>query len=88
MPPHFAQRDRQIPNNTVLLCNPIEIQGHEDHEAGLDRMENPFFRAEHMPRQTGDSFECWQDKIDAWECGWQAAERISKHTPCRSARKP
>jgi len=50
--------------------NTIEDHGRAARKAGLMEMENPYFMAENMPRKTGDSFDEWQLKIEAWEYGW------------------
>ncbi len=42
---------------------------------GQTRMENPYFKSANMPQATGDRFDQWQLKVNAWETGWFAAER-------------
>lgn len=51
----------------------IEHNGRAARRAGLMEMENPYFMAENMPRRTGDSFDEWQLKVEAWEHGWHLA---------------
>lgn len=71
----------QNPMTQAIDVGSINSLGREAFASGKDWMDNPFFCAEHMPRRTGDSFERWQDKIEAWEAGWQAAaaEKPARH---------
>lgn len=39
---------------------------------GRCEMDNPYLKDASLPRQSGDSFELWKEKHDAWHLGYIA----------------
>ncbi len=62
----------------------IEEAGRDAFGLGQSRMENPYYKIPNMPTTTGDSFQTWQAKVNAWEDGWFAAEATQRQLSNRS----
>jgi hypothetical protein len=58
------------PNDRAVLRK----AGAEARASGVSFMENPFLRHEALPGNSGERFEHWKDKHDAWDMGWKAED--------------
>jgi hypothetical protein len=42
----------------------------------LTLLQNPFYRLHNMPGNTGEPFEKWIKKAEAWEFGWRMEDAM------------
>lgn len=49
----------------------VQRQGSLAHASGRSVLDNPFFRVQALPTQTGEPVLAWEAKCDAWELGWR-----------------
>jgi hypothetical protein len=54
----------------------IQKAGANARALGRDRYSNPYYKVEHMPVNTGQTYEKWQADIDAWDLGWQMEDAL------------
>lgn len=55
--------------------NDIAYSGRQARSMGLTQADNPYLKADNLPKATGEPHRCWQDKVEAWELGWSNASR-------------
>lgn len=48
----------------------IQKRGANARAAGLDKLANPYLKADAMPAATGEDLTEWVVKHDAWHLGW------------------
>jgi hypothetical protein len=49
----------------------LQKDGANARAIGRSIIDNPFYKPENMPGQTGEEVAEWQLKVDAWELGWR-----------------
>jgi hypothetical protein len=49
----------------------IRAQGATARLRRQHMVNNPFYRARHMPPRTGESLQQWYEKAAAWRQGWE-----------------
>lgn len=49
----------------------LQKEGANARAIGKSIIDNPFYKSENMPGQTGDEIDEWQLKVQAWELGWR-----------------
>ncbi|HEX8421162.1 MAG TPA: CrpP-related protein [Sphingomonas sp.] len=54
----------------------ITKQGMNARAGGLTEFDNPFYKMEAMPRQTGEKVEVWADKAERWALGWKLENAV------------
>ena len=62
---------------TKELSENLQLDGANACAIGLSsKLDNPFYKPENMPAQTGESLEDWQAKAEAWNLGFEMDNSI------------
>jgi hypothetical protein len=65
----------------------IQKQGAAARAKGLTQYECPFFQPDQVPVATGESFESWYAKVEAWNLGWKIENRRYSTTDAPARRE-
>ena len=57
-------------NPAMTTSEVLQKEGANARARGASMFDNPYYRSELMPAQTGGSIEAWTAQVEAWHLGW------------------
>jgi hypothetical protein len=63
-------------NPPMTASEVLQKDGANARARGASMFDNPFYRSELMPAQTGRSLEEWTAQVEAWHLGWSMQDAM------------